>query len=225
MSYLAIAPEIVAAAAADMDGIGSPITAANAAAAIPTSAIAAAAADEISAAIAELFGNHAQQYQALSAQMARFHDQFVRSLSGAAQTYARAEATGAAPLQPVLDLINGPTQALLGRPLIGNGTSGALGTGQAGGDGGLLIGNGTSGALGTGQAGGDGGLLIGNGTSGALGTGQAGGDGGLLIGNGTSGALGTGQAGGDGGLLIGNGTSGALGTGQAGGDGGLLIGN
>ncbi|MEB3958611.1 PE family protein, partial [Mycobacterium ulcerans] len=204
MSYLAIAPEIVAAAAADMDGIGSPITAANAAAAIPTSAIAAAAADEISAAIAELFGNHAQQYQALSAQMARFHDQFVRSLSGAAQTYARAEATGAAPLQPVLDLINGPTQALLGRPLIGNGTSGALGTGQAGGDGGLLIGNGTSGALGTGQAGGDGGLLIGNGTSGALGTGQAGGDGGLLIGNGTSGALGTGQAGGDGGLLIGN---------------------
>ncbi|MEK1114687.1 PE family protein, partial [Mycobacterium ulcerans] len=155
MSYLAIAPEIVAAAAADMDGIGSPITAANAAAAIPTSAIAAAAADEISAAIAELFGNHAQQYQALSAQMARFHDQFVRSLSGAAQTYARAEATGAAPLQPVLDLINGPTQALLGRPLIGNGTSGALGTGQAGGDGGLLIGNGTSGALGTGQAGGD----------------------------------------------------------------------
>ncbi|EUA88252.1 hypothetical protein I551_5285 [Mycobacterium ulcerans str. Harvey] len=35
----------------------------------------------------------------------------------------------------MLDLINGPTQALLGRPLIGNGTSGALGTGQAGGDG------------------------------------------------------------------------------------------
>ncbi|WP_456320309.1 PE domain-containing protein, partial [Mycobacterium marinum] len=34
MSYLAIAPEIVAAAAADMDGIGSAITAANAAAAI-----------------------------------------------------------------------------------------------------------------------------------------------------------------------------------------------
>ncbi|WP_373194432.1 PE family protein, partial [Mycobacterium marinum] len=176
MSYLAIAPEIVAAAAADMDGIGS--------------------ADEISAAIAELFGNHAQQYQALSAQIARFHDQFVRSLSGAAQTYASAEATGAAPLQPVLDLINGPTQALLGRPLIGNGASGAPGTGQAGGDGGLLIGNGGAGGSGAaGQAGGAGGAagLIGSGGAGGIGgTGAAGGKGGnaVLFGAGGNGGIG-----------------------------------
>ncbi|MEK1114744.1 PE family protein, partial [Mycobacterium ulcerans] len=65
--------------------------------------------------------------------------------------------------QALLDLINAPTQALLDRPLIGNGANGAAGTGANGGDGGILFGNGGAGGsgavngLGTGQAGGNGG--------------------------------------------------------------------
>lgn len=38
-----------------------------------------AAADEVSAAIAELFGAHGQEFQALSAQASAFHDRFVRA--------------------------------------------------------------------------------------------------------------------------------------------------
>ncbi len=51
---LMVAPELVAAAAADLTGIGQAISAANAAAAGPTTQVLAAAGDEVSAAIAAL---------------------------------------------------------------------------------------------------------------------------------------------------------------------------
>ncbi len=73
MSYVIAAPEMLAAAAADVAGIGSSLSAAHAVAAAPTTAVMAAAEDEVSAAIATLFSGHAQQYQALSAQAAAFH--------------------------------------------------------------------------------------------------------------------------------------------------------
>ncbi|ORB61991.1 PE family protein, partial [Mycobacterium shinjukuense] len=137
---LVVAPDMVAAAASDLTGIGSTIAAANAAAAGPTTRVLAAAGDEVSAAIAALFATHAQEYQALSAQVASFHDEFVRTLNAGAGMYAAAEAANASPFQlveqGVLDLINAPTQLLLGRPLIGDGVNGAPGTGQAGGAGG-----------------------------------------------------------------------------------------
>jgi hypothetical protein len=59
--------------------IGSTIDEANAAAAARTTNVVAAA-DEVSAQIAALFGAHARSYQALSAQAAAFHAQFVQSL-------------------------------------------------------------------------------------------------------------------------------------------------
>ncbi|WP_016719227.1 PE domain-containing protein, partial [Mycobacterium tuberculosis] len=49
MSFVSVAPEIVVAAATDLAGIGSAISAANAAAAAPTTAVLAAGADEVSA--------------------------------------------------------------------------------------------------------------------------------------------------------------------------------
>ncbi len=126
---LMVAPELVAAAAADLTGIGQAISAANAAAAGPTTQVLAAAGDEVSAAIAALFGTHAQEYQALSARVATFHEQFVRSLTAAGSAYATAEAANASPLQAleqqVLGAINAPTQLWLGRPLIGDGVHGA----------------------------------------------------------------------------------------------------
>ncbi|WP_396820107.1 PE family protein, partial [Mycobacterium simulans] len=132
---LVVAPEMVAAAAADLAGIRSAISAANAAAAGPTTQVLAAAGDEVSAAIAALFGTHAQEYRAVSAQAAAFHERFVQSLSAAGGAYASAEAANVSPLQAfeqaVMDAINAPTQLLLGRPLIGDGVNGASGTGQA----------------------------------------------------------------------------------------------
>ncbi len=173
MSYLVVVPELVAAAATDLANIGSSISAANAAAAAPTTALVAAGGDEVSAAIAALFGAHARAYQALSAQAAMFHEQFVRALAAGGNSYAVAEAATAQSVQQdLLNLINAPTQALLGRPLIGNGANGLPGTGQNGGDGGILYGNGGNGGSGgVNQAGGNGGNagLWGNGGSGGAG--------------------------------------------------------
>ncbi|WP_139822423.1 PE family protein, partial [Mycobacterium lacus] len=165
MSYVLAAPQMMSAAATDLAGIRSVISAANAAAAVPTTGVLAAGADEVSAAIAALFGAHARAYQAVSAQAVAFHDQFVQALNAGASSYAAAEAANASPLQVaqtvqqnVLNAVNAPTQAVFGRPLIGNGANGLPNTGQDGGPGGLLYGNGGNGGSGgAGQAGGNGG--------------------------------------------------------------------
>lgn len=144
MSFVIAAPEVMAAAATDLANIGSSISAASAAAAGPTMGILAAGADEVSVAISALFGSHAQGYQTLSAQLAAYHNQFVRALNAGAGSYASAEAANVQ--QTLLNAINAPTQTLLGRPLIGNGADG--GPGQNGGPGGLLYGNGGNGGAG-----------------------------------------------------------------------------
>nr|WP_156689811.1 PE family protein [Mycobacterium sp. Marseille-P9652] len=101
MSYVVAAPEYVAAAAHDLANIGSSIRSANAAALAPTSSVVAAGADEVSATITALFEAHAQVYQAISAQAALFHEQFVQLMTGGAVQYAAAEAANASPLQTV----------------------------------------------------------------------------------------------------------------------------
>src|SRR6202453_923132 len=152
MSFVIAVPEYVTAAASDLGNIGSTISAANAAAAAPTSAIVASGGDEVSAAVATMFGAHAQAYQAISAQAATFHEQFVQLMNAGAGSYANAEAANATPLQStpqnLIDALNGPTEALLGRPLIGNGINGTPGTGANGQNGGLLWGNGGAGGSG-----------------------------------------------------------------------------
>jgi PE family protein len=96
MSFLIAAPEMIASAATDVAGIGSTLSAANAAAAAPTTGIVAAASDEVSAAIAELFSGHARAYQALGAQAAMFHEQFVEELTASARSFVGAEAANVA---------------------------------------------------------------------------------------------------------------------------------
>jgi hypothetical protein len=123
MQFVIAAPELITAAAADLTGIFSTITEANAVAAAPTMGVLAAGADEVSATIATLFGEHAQAYQALSTQAAAFHAQFVKTVNAAASAYASSEAANASPMQTALNVLNAPTQALLDRPLIGNGTT------------------------------------------------------------------------------------------------------
>ncbi|REU96307.1 hypothetical protein DSK40_03965, partial [Mycobacterium tuberculosis] len=90
--------------------------------------------------------------------VAAYQQRFVLALSQAGSTYAVAEAASATPLQQIeqalLGVINTPTEALVGRKLIGDGAHGAPGTGQAGGAGGILWGNGGNGGSGApGQAG------------------------------------------------------------------------
>jgi hypothetical protein len=228
MSYLLAAPEMLAATAADVAGIGSSLNVANAAATRPTTAVIAAADDEVSAAIASLFSGHAQQFQALSSQAAAFHAQFVRALNGAEGAYAAAEAVNVSSLQAMMQgaqslAVFTPVMDLTGRPLIGNGANGttnAQGVGTSGGAGGWLYGNGGNGGDSTffgatGGAGGSAGLLGNGGVGGTgvdLGAGGVGGRGGLLVGDGGAGGAGgllaSGGAGGAGGWLYGNGGDG-----------------
>ena len=112
MSYVIAAPDMLAAAAADVAGIGLSLSEAHAAAAGPTTGILAAAEDEVSAAIASLFSSHGTAFQALSAQAADFHSQFVQALNSAGGTYAAAEAANAGLLQTVAQAVPVPNVAV-----------------------------------------------------------------------------------------------------------------
>jgi PE family len=96
VTSLNIAPEIVAGASQDLENLGSALRSAHAEAATQTTAVAAPAADEISAAFTKLLSTHAQGFQAVSAKAAAFHDEFVKLLSGASAQYVGTEATSAA---------------------------------------------------------------------------------------------------------------------------------
>lgn len=247
MSFVIAVPDAVGDAAASLARLRSTIAAAQAAAAAPTTGLLSAGADEVSAAIAALFSEHGSAYQTFGVQAGTFHTQLVQILDAGAGMYASAEATNTGLLhtleQDVLAVVNAPTDALLGRPLIGDGAQGttsADGIGTAGGPGGILYGNGGHGGDSTavGEAGGNGGAagLIGTGGTGGVGgwgaPGGIGGTGGLLWGNGGIGGVGGPTAsGGTGGnaLLFGDGGTGGLGgeiaAGGVGGSGGWLIGN
>ena len=102
MSLVLVAPDVLETAAADLVRIGSAVTAGNLAAAIPTTQVAAAGADEVSAAIAALFGTHAREYQAAASQAATYYERFVRTLGAAATSYAGTEAAIAMSMQAAL---------------------------------------------------------------------------------------------------------------------------
>src|SRR5271165_5256297 len=95
MAFVSTQPEDLTAAAGNLQGIGSSVTAQNAAAAAPTTGVVPAAADEVSALTALQFAAHAQTYQAISAQAAAIHDMFVSTLGGSAGSYAATEAANA----------------------------------------------------------------------------------------------------------------------------------
>ena len=96
MSFVTTQPEALSAAATSLQGIGSAMSAQNAAAAAPTTGVVPAAADEVSALTAAQFAAHAQLYQAVSAQAAAIHEAFVNTLGTSAGSYAATEAANAA---------------------------------------------------------------------------------------------------------------------------------
>lgn len=211
MADLIAAPQVLSAAAAEVSGIGVSVSAAHAAAASSTTAVVPAGADEISTSIAAVFSRHGQQFATLGAQASVFHTEFAQALTAAGGAYAATEVANVSPLQTLpqhaLAMANAPTNALLGRPLIGNGTSVADDAqGQAGQACGVSFGNGGAGGArtGAGYPGGAGGAA---GPSGAGGTGGTGGPGSVSVAGtgGPSTASVAGGAGGPGGWLLGPG--------------------
>jgi hypothetical protein len=86
-----VIPQELASAAQDVANIGTTLEEANTAAALATSTILPAGADEISAAITPLFNNHSISYQALAAQGQAFHQRFTQLLGAARAFYTEAE--------------------------------------------------------------------------------------------------------------------------------------
>ncbi|OBG30735.1 PE family protein [Mycobacterium sp. E3198] len=137
MSFVIAAPDLVESAATSLAGIRSSLAEATATAAGPTTGIAIAAQDEVSVAIASMFGNYGENFQALSAQAQSFHHQFVSLMNAGAGAYASAETANAA-------------QTLLGGTLDGGVVGGV---GQLAGNVGAEL-NGAVTALGNGSLGG-----------------------------------------------------------------------
>jgi hypothetical protein len=118
MSFMIATPDLVQSAAQDLAGIRSSLAEATATAAGPTTGVAAAAQDEVSVAMASLFGGVGQEFQALSAQAQAFHAEFVNLMNAGAGAYVAAE--GAAG-QTLMSAAAAPAQALLGGSVIGGG--------------------------------------------------------------------------------------------------------
>lgn len=104
MSHVMVMPQLIEATATDLAAIGTTLEAAHLDAAAPTLAIAPAAADEVSAGIAQLFSRHGADYQKAAGAAAAYHDEFVQHLTKSAASYAGAEAANAAALQPLTAL-------------------------------------------------------------------------------------------------------------------------
>ena len=96
MAYVNTAPAAIAAAAAQLEGIGNSFAAESAAAATPTTGLAPAGSDEVSALQAGAFSTYGQLYQTVSAQAEAIHQQFVNLLQSSSGSYGDTEAANQA---------------------------------------------------------------------------------------------------------------------------------
>ncbi|CAM4413050.1 PPE-repeat proteins [Mycobacterium basiliense] len=114
MSFLKTVPEELTAAAAQLGTIGSSMAAQNAAAAAPTTAIAPAALDEVSALQAALFAAYGTYYQQVSTEAQAMHDMFVNTLGISAGTYGATENLNSAAAASPFDGISSGISGLIG---------------------------------------------------------------------------------------------------------------
>ena len=98
MSFVTAVPEFVETAAEQLAGIRSALVEASSTALGATTEVAPAAADEVSEAIARLFGTLGEDFQAVSAQATSYHEEFVTLLGQGATAYAAAEAVNGSAL-------------------------------------------------------------------------------------------------------------------------------
>lgn len=106
MSFVTTRPEALLATASMLEALGSSMDAQNAAAAAPTTSIAPAAADEVSALQAATFSAYGAWYQQVSAQAKAIHQTMVQNLDISAGSYGETETanratTGASALQAI----------------------------------------------------------------------------------------------------------------------------
>jgi PE family len=94
--FVTTQPDVLSGAAGSLSGIGDAMVARNAAAAAPTTGLAPAASDIVSAMTAAQFGRHGLTYQQIAAQAAEVHEQLVAALRSGAGAYALTEASNAA---------------------------------------------------------------------------------------------------------------------------------
>ena len=122
MAYVLAQPQVMATAAADVAEIGAAIDEAKVAAARTSTAVARAAADEVSEAVANLFSGYAREYHAVIDGATAFHTEFAQALAAAGNAYANVEAAGASSLAA----LGGSTTSSPG----GTGLLSALATGK-----------------------------------------------------------------------------------------------
>ena len=96
MSFVTTQPDVLSGAASNLSGIGDAMAARNTAAAAPTTGLAPAASDIVSAMTAAQFGKQGVAYQQVAAQAAEVHEQLVAALRSGAGAYALTEAANAA---------------------------------------------------------------------------------------------------------------------------------
>ncbi|MFZ0907101.1 MAG: PE family protein [Mycobacterium sp.] len=96
MSFVTTQPEVLSGAASSLAGVGDAMVARNTAAAAPTTGLAPAASDIVSAMTAAQFGQQGVAYQQIAAQAAEVHEQLVAALRSGAGAYAVTEAANAA---------------------------------------------------------------------------------------------------------------------------------
>lgn len=92
VSYLVTVPQQLEVAAQHPAGIRSSLAGSAASALTPTTAVAAAAQDEISTVFATIFNDFGKAFQALNAQAQAFHEQFLNLMNASAGAYLSAEA-------------------------------------------------------------------------------------------------------------------------------------
>jgi hypothetical protein len=126
MSFLTTIPEELTAAAAQLEAVSSSLAAQNAGAAAPTSSVAPAAADQVSAIQAAIFSTYGTMYQQIAAEAQAIQQQFVQTLGLSSGTYASTEAANAAQsenadnfatfLNGISTFLGGPSTSFGGNP-------------------------------------------------------------------------------------------------------------
>ncbi|MGH3961399.1 PPE family protein, SVP subgroup [Mycobacterium sp.] len=138
MAFVTVVSEALPAAASQLEGIGSAMTAQSAATAAPTTGVIPAAADQVSTLQAMLFSSYGSLYQQISAQATAIHEMFVNTLATSGASYGTTEAAN----QVAAGSSSGTSGILGGLLGAGSSSSGSSGLG------GLLGGTGPGGLSG-----------------------------------------------------------------------------
>ncbi|WP_139823393.1 PE family protein, partial [Mycobacterium bohemicum] len=107
-----VEPGKVQTAAQNLANIHSSLEDASATVAEPTTAVAAAAEDQVSAGVAAVFNSFGQEYQVLSAQTQAFHADFVNLLNASVGAYVNTEVANAE--QALMNALDAPVHGLMG---------------------------------------------------------------------------------------------------------------